>query len=85
MAGDANGLSHAKGRLQIINGFHSTTPQECFEYATHAVEALGDARDWLIVAEASKRCIDKVRIALSSAKGAVRHAENRSYRKGKER
>lgn len=45
-----------------------------------AVEALTLARDCLKAAGASDRCIGRVRLALSSAKGAVRHAEGKAVR-----
>ena len=44
-----------------------------------AIEALQFARDCLKVAGA-KRATDKTRLALSSAKGAARHALNKALR-----
>ncbi|MDG4889706.1 hypothetical protein [Mesorhizobium sp. WSM4887] len=55
-----------------------TVPKEAVEAARTAVEALAFARDCLKAAGAV-RAANKTRLALSSAKGAVRHAENKSY------
>ncbi|RWD98338.1 hypothetical protein [Mesorhizobium sp.] len=55
-----------------------TVPKDAVEAARAAVEALAFARDCLKVAGAL-RTANKTRLALSSAKGAARHAENRSY------
>lgn len=41
---------------------------------------LQDARDSLVEAGASKRCVDKVRKALKSAEGALRHVNIRIRR-----
>ncbi|TJW14404.1 MAG: hypothetical protein E5W82_10535 [Mesorhizobium sp.] len=54
-------------------------PTEPVAAARAAVEALAYARDCLKAASAA-RAADKVRLALSSAKGAVRHAENKAVR-----
>ena len=53
-------------------------PGDAVEAARTAVEALAFARDCLKIAGAL-RAANKTRLALSSAKGAARHAENRSY------
>lgn len=57
-----------------------TVPTNPEAAARLAVEALALARDCLKTAGASPRCIDKVRLALSSAKGAVRHAHGKAVR-----
>lgn len=53
-------------------------PKDAVEAARAAVEALAFARDCLKVAGAP-RAANKTRLALSSAKGAARHAENKPY------
>lgn len=53
-------------------------PTDVVSAARTAVEALAFARDCLKAAGAL-RAANKTRLALSSAKGAVRHAENKSY------
>ncbi|MBZ9694893.1 hypothetical protein [Mesorhizobium sp. CO1-1-9] len=53
-------------------------PADVVKAARTAVEALAFARDCLKAAGAL-RAANKTRLALSSAKGAVRHAENKSY------
>lgn len=45
-------------------------------YARNAVSKLREARDFLVLAGAG-RAADKVRAALKSAEGAVRHAERK--------
>ena len=45
-----------------------------------AVRHLRLARDHLKAAGTSKRCVDRVRAALASAKGAARHGQNRPAR-----
>lgn len=59
---------------------HPIEKQAAVLAAKSAVASLIHARDCLIDAGASKRCVDKVRVALSSAKGAVRHAEGKAVR-----
>lgn len=54
-------------------------PQDAVQAARAAVEALAFARDCLKAAGAD-RAADKARLALSSAKGAVRHAEGKASR-----
>lgn len=56
-----------------------TAPSHPVAAARMAVAALALARDCMKAAGA-KRAIDKVRLALSSAKGAVRHVQNMGTR-----
>lgn len=55
-----------------------TVPKDTVGAARAAVEALAFARDCLKAAGAM-RAANKTRLALSSAKGAARHAENKSH------
>jgi hypothetical protein len=48
---------------------------------TQALEHLGVALNLLKRSGVSKRCLDKVRLAISSAKGAKRHASHREDRR----
>lgn len=52
---------------------------ESERWITDAIEHLRSARDLLVTADAP-RAADKVRAALKSAEGALRHAHGRQYR-----
>jgi hypothetical protein len=45
-----------------------------------AINHLRFARDFLKASGASKRCVDRVRLALTSAGGALRHVQGRALR-----
>lgn len=66
-------------RLQKIEAHFNllnTAPASPVERARLALRLLQTARSHLITVGAS-RTVDRVRLAISSAKGAVRHAEHR--------
>lgn len=60
-------------------GEEPAVPTDPVAAAQAAVKALAYARDCLKAAGAT-RAVDKARLALSSAKGAVRHVENKVMR-----
>lgn len=55
----------------------SPDPQQAWLDVRDAVDLLRQARD-LLAGAGAKRAADKARLALSSAKGALRHADNKS-------
>lgn len=48
-----------------------------------AISFLRTARKLLIMSGASRRCVDKVRRAITSAQGAHRHAVNKTFREAR--
>lgn len=67
------------GPDDLLKPVDLAVPSNDVQAARAAVAALAYARDCLKAAGAA-RAADKARLALSSAKGAVRHAEGKAVR-----